>query len=238
MKKVIGQVAKIVFALFSVAMIGMLMVYTFDALGYLFPNDIGNQIWGMLLFDVAAIAWALAFVFESRSLGQYAYAAIGFGVAFFGTLGMVAADVMLAGTQFTEQTAEIGKWMTYGFIFVTVMHAALIYAHHGAAPTINEEIRLGIARGEIVTHAMDKAEKGLEVKKDELAEVITADIIARVQRDLALGISMPARQTIVDAKALPVEDSLIIPASSPSAQEVAEQVPFPVSGPLEAGRGK
>src|SRR3990167_8012828 len=119
MKKVIGKIAIVFFLMFTLAVFGMLMTYTFSALGRLFPGDLFNQLLGMLLFDIAALAWAGAFVFSSYSVGQYAYAGIGFLTAFVGTIGMVAAEVMLAGGQFAEQETQIGKWMIYGFIGVT-----------------------------------------------------------------------------------------------------------------------
>ena len=207
MKKVFGAIAKIAFTLFTLGVFGMLMAYTFSALGRLFPGDIGNQIWGMILFDIAAIVWALAFVFESRSLGQYALAAVGFLTAFVGTVGMVAAEVILAGGQFAEAESEIGKWMTYGFILVTVLHVSLLYAHHAAAPEVDEQIRVGVARGEIVSHAINEAEKGLDTQKAALAQAITADIIGRVARDLSL-MSHVSRGEALNLPALPVDDSL------------------------------
>lgn len=206
MKKVIQAIAKIAFALFTLGVFGMLMTYTFSALGRLFPGDLGNQLWGMVLFDIAAIVWALAFVFESRSLGQYAMSAIGFLAAFIGTIGMVAAEVILAGGQFTEQAAEIGKYMTWGFILVTILHVGLLYAHHAAAPEVDEQIRVGIARGEIVTHAISEAEKGLDVQKAQLAQAITADIVGRVTRDLSLMSNAPRQ--VLDLPALPSENTL------------------------------
>ena len=205
MKKVFGAIAKIAFTLFTLGVFGMLMSYTFSALGRLFPGDPINQLWGMMLFDIAAIVWGLAFVFESRSLAQYALAAVGFLTAFVGTIGMVAAEVLLSGGQFADTASEIAKWMTYGFILVTVLHVALLYAHHAAAPEVDEQIRVGVARGEIVSHAITEAEKGLDAQKAQLAASITADIVARVQRDLSL---LATRPHVLDLPALPVDDTL------------------------------
>lgn len=225
MKKVFGAIAKIAFTLFTLGVFGMLMAYTFSALGRLFPGDIGNQIWGMILFDIAAIVWALAFVFESRSLGQYALAAIGFLTAFVGTVGMVAAEVLLAGGQFAEQAQEISKWMTYGFILVTILHVSLLYAHHAAAPEVDEQIRVGVARGEIVSHAINEAEKGLDTQKAQLAQAITADIIGRVARDLSLQAYTPR---VLDLPALPVDDSLNANANGWPMPRQEEVAPVPV----------
>ena len=67
---------------------------------------------GLTLFGAFTGSWALMFVFQSKSVGQYAASGIGFVVAFVGTLGMVAAEVMLSGEQLagtdTRLSLELG----------------------------------------------------------------------------------------------------------------------------------
>jgi hypothetical protein len=187
MKKVLGKMSAFIFGGFGIAVLALLMSLTYGALQHLFPGNFSNQMWGMVMFDIAAMCWALAFVFQSKSTMQYAASGIGFVVGFVGTLGMVAAEVMLSGTTLTpEQIAQIAKWMTYGFIIVTALHAALIYAHHAGAPDIAEQINVGVARGEIVTEAISQATKTLETQKAELAQTIHQDIVSQVKRDLGL----------------------------------------------------
>jgi len=187
MKKVLQSMSKFIFAGFGIAVLALLMSLTYGALQRLFPDNFSNQMWGLVMFDIAAMCWAIAFVFQSKSTGQYAAAGIGFIVAFVGTLGMVAAEVMLSGTTLApEQIAQIGKWMTYGFIVVTAIHAALIYAHHATAPEIHEQINVGVARGEIVTEAITQATKVLDEQKQDLAYSIRNDIISKAKRDLGL----------------------------------------------------
>ena len=166
MKKVLGSMSRFIFAGFAVAVLALLMSLTYGALQKLFPGNFANQMWGLVMFDIAAMCWAVAFVFQSRSTMQYAAAGIGFVVAFVGTLGMVAAEVMLSGQNLAQiETGEIGRWMVYGFIIVTAIHAALIYAHHAASPDIHEQINVGIARGEIVTEAITQATHQLDAEK-------------------------------------------------------------------------
>lgn len=196
MKKVLANASGIVFAVFGVAILGLLMSLTYSALQRLFPGNFANQIWGLVMFDIAAMCWALAFVFKSETTGQYAAAAIGFATGFIGTLGMVAAEVILASGTAKDPT-QIAQWMTYGFIIVTVIHAALLYFHHAAAPDIHEKINVGVARGEIVTEAIKQATSTLEVQKAELALNIHHEIVSQVKRDLGL---MPTDGTPFDRK--------------------------------------
>jgi hypothetical protein len=196
MKKVLGSMSKFIFALFGLAVLALLMSLTYGALQRLFPGNFANQMWGLVMFDIAAMCWAIAFVFQSKSTMQYAAAGLGFIVGFVGTLGMVAAEVMLSGQTLTpEQILQIAKWMTYGFIGTTAIHAALVYAHHAGAPEIHEQINVGIARGEIVTEAISQATKTLDAQKAELAHTIHQDIVSQVKRDLGL---YPIQGTIFD----------------------------------------
>ena len=200
MKKVIGTAAGYLFTVFGIAILGLLMSLTFGALGKLFPGNFTNQLWGLVLFDIAAMIWALVFVFKSESTGQYALAAIGFLAAFIGTLGMVAVEVMLSGQTYVEVQDWVGQWLVYGFVIMTAIHSALLYGHHANAPDIHEKINVGIARGEITTEAIKQATHSLEVHKAALAESIHHDIVNQVRRDLGL------RDQVLSLPALPVEE--------------------------------
>jgi hypothetical protein len=174
------------------------------------------------MFDIAAMCWAIAFVFQSKSTGQYAAAGIGFLVAFVGTLGMVAAEVMLSGQDLADvNTQEIGRWMVYGFIGVTAVHAALVYAHHATGPEIHEQINIGVARGEITTEAIRQATDILEAEKAQLAATIMKGITSQVRRDLGVA-------QVLDLPALPMDDSLHVPENGfPIGQSA--RVPHPIS---------
>jgi len=216
MKKVIAGIAGLFFALFGIGVIGLLISLTYSALGRLFPDNFENQMWGLVLFDIATIAWALAFVFKSKSAGQYVAAGAGFIVGFVGTIGMVAAEVILSSASLTGKvdTAQIGQWMVYGFIIATIAHVALIYTHHGADPEINQQISTGIARGEVIDKAMKDAVKQLDVEKAALAQAITMDIVSQVKRDLQL---TPIAGTVFEQKRAETE-----------APRLTEPVPYPI----------
>jgi hypothetical protein len=198
MKKVLQTASKYIFGAFGVAVLALLMSLTYSALARIFPDSLVNRAWGLVMFDIAAMAWALAFVFGSTTTGQYATAALGFVTGFLGTLGMVAAEVVLSSGQ--VESGDIGKWMVYGFIIVTALHAALLYAHHATAPDIHEKINIGIARGEIVTEAINQATRQLDEEKAQLAHTIHNDIVSQVKRDLGLIPADPLMPILPDKK--------------------------------------
>ena len=204
MKKVLGAMSKFIAAGFSIAVLALLMSLTYGALQRIFPDSFSNQMWGLVMFDIAAMCWALMFVFQSKSVGQYAASGIGFIVAFLGTLGMVAAEVMLSGANLAQvDTAQIGKWMIYGFIGVTAIHALLVYVHHGTAPEISEQINVGVARGEITSEAIRQATAVLEIEKTRLAETIHREIVDQVKRDLNIPILADPRMPFLPAREQP-----------------------------------
>jgi len=221
MKKVLQTASKYIFGAFGVAVLALLMSLTYSALARIFPDSLVNRAWGLVMFDIAAMAWALAFVFGSESTGQYATAALGFVTGFFGTLGMVAAEVVLSSGQ--VESGDIGKWMVYGFIIVTALHAALLYAHHATAPNIQEKINIGIARGEITTEAINQATRQLDEEKAQLAHTIHNDIVSQVKRDLGL---IPA-----DPLMPILPDEARYQSVTPRVEEAPKTGnPFPVSG--------
>lgn len=191
MRKVLAQGTKYIFGAFGIAILGLLMSLTYQALQRIFPTSLINQIWGLVLFDIAAICWALAFVFACETVAQYAISAIGFLTGFLGTLGMVAAEVLLGQSLFTADNTQIGQWIVYGFVGATALHAALLYAHHGSAQEIKQRIDIGIARGEITTEAIKQATATLDAERARLAETIRDEIIDNVKRDLNIPIAVP-----------------------------------------------
>lgn len=186
MKKVLSSITRWIFGAFGVAILGLLMSLTYQALGRIFPGSLENQLWGLILFDVAAICWALAFIFGSETVGQYAVAALGFLTGFLGTLLMVGAEVMLGQNLTPVQTQQVGQWMVYGFIGATALHAILLYAHHAAGKEIRQRIDIGIARGEVTSEAIRQATATLDVEKEQLAKAISDDIVSQAKRDLGL----------------------------------------------------
>lgn len=215
MKKVLATGTKYIFGAFAFAILGLLMSLTYQALGRIFPDSPVNQIWGLVLFDIAAIVWALAFVFACQTTGQYAAALIGFLTGFAGTLIMVGAEVMLGQTLTPANSAEIGRWLIYGFIGATALHATLLYLHHYNGQEIRQKVDVGIARGEVTTEAIRQAQGIIEQEKHSLARTIADGIVSDVKRELGL---YPVEGTPFEPKQLTVH------APTPS-QDQAELVP-------------
>ena len=220
MKKVIAEGTKYLFGLFGIAILGLLMSLTYQALGRIFPTSPTNQMWGLVLFDIAAITWALAFVFSCETTGQYAVAIIGFLTGFIGTLIMVGAEVMLGQTLTTTNSTEIGRWLIYGFIGATILHATLVYAHHYNGQAIRQKVEIGIARGEVTTEAIKQANTFLDIEKTNLARTIADGIIADTKRELGL---YPIDGTPFDRRQESRTLSLDIP--SPTTDAIAAELP-------------
>jgi hypothetical protein len=221
MKKVLASITKYIFGAFGIAILGLLMSLTFQALGRIFPSHFENQIWGLVLFDIAAICWALTFVFGSETVAQYALSGIGFAVGFLGTLLMVASEVMLGQNLTPVQSEQIGQWMVYGFIGATALHAILLYAHHAAGAEIKQKIDVGIAKGEVTSEAIKQATAMLDVEKAQLARTISDDIISQAKRDLGL---YPIDGTPFDRRRnnLDIEQ----PATEPAKEAGSQPSPF------------
>lgn len=217
MKKIMPNIAAIFFTLFGAGVIVLLASYTFQALAHIFPGNFVAQGMGMILFDVAAIAWLGAFIYLCKSVTQYAIAFIGFALGLAGTLGMVAIEVMLGGQQMIAPPDWVNAALIYGFIGSAVIHVILFYAYKIAAPEISADISLGIETANITEEAMKQAEAALLAQRNALGGIIAPRLINDVKRNLGLPISgdiidLPAYDIPPAAQAIPVQ----IPTRKPS----------------------
>lgn len=217
MKKVLATGTKFIFGAFGLAILGLLMSLTYQALGRVFPGSPVNQMWGLINFDIAAMIWALAFVFACQTTGQYAAALIGFLTGFIGTLIMVAAEVILGQSLIAANNEEIGRWMIYGFIGATILHATLLYIHHYNGQEIRQKVDIGIARGEVTTDAIKQAQAIIEQDRHLLARTIAADMVADVKRELGL---YPAEGTPFELKQLTAPALLLDEDSGPISDDL------------------
>ncbi len=216
MKKIMPHVAGVFFALFALGVIALLMSYTFEALAFIFPDNFISQIMGMVLFDIAALAWLGAFIYLCKSVMQYTFAFIGFLFGLLGSLTMVAIDVMLGGQSMIEPPAWINSALVYGFIAAAVVHVLLVYAYKLAGPEVSADISLGIETAQITEEAMKQAENELLRERGALGRVIAPRLMNNVRRNLGLPVSsdvldLPAYDVPDPARAIPVQ----IPAARP-----------------------
>lgn len=205
MKKILKPLAGFLFTGFLIGMFGLVISLTFSALGRIFPDSFANQIIGLVLFDIAALAWGMAFVYRSESVAQYALAAIGFLIGLAGTFIMIASEVMLSAEGLTAAPEWLGKALTYTFIGASALHLSLGYAHKATSPDVDASIRLGAAQAEITQEAIRQAEDELESRRAALGDVIRPRLVAGIKRNL----NLPLSQAEFDA--LP-QDSEVIEA--------------------------
>jgi len=244
MKKILPAIAGILFSAFLVGMFGLVISLTFSALGRIFPDNFTNQIIGLVLFDIAALAWGLAFVYKSESVGQYAFAAIGFLVGLAGTLAMIASEVMLSAQDLTTPPPWIGNVLVYGFVGAAAFHLVLGYLHKAASPDVDASIRLGAARAEVVSEAIQQAELELEHNRAVMGSIIKGRLVAEIKRDLRLPLAQD------DAEALAYQPDIIeakpkangggVPAFMVAARKIFKRKaarPEPVTTTYESAEG-
>ncbi len=209
MKKIMPHIAGVFFAVFGVGIIVLLMSYTWQALARIFPDTLVAQAMGMILFDIAALAWLLAFIYLCKSVMQYAFAFIGFAFGMLGTLGMVGIEVMLGGQELIIPPAWVNEALIYTFIGAAVVHVVLFYAFKLAAPEISAEISLGVETAQITEEAMKQAEANLIANRNALGAVIAPRLIANVKRNLGLPVGdvldLPAQDINDLSAAIPVQ---------------------------------
>ena len=199
MIKLIKPLAITLFALFVLAVFAGVMYYSFHALMLIFPGDLAGQLFGMALFDLAALAWFLVFVAACASTMQYVFSVIGFLLGIAGTLGLVGIEVGISSGML--DAAQMAKPLSYIFIVAMIGHLLLIYARHASAPEIAADISLGIERARITDNAQRQAERMLTDNQQALAFPIAQEHVRRVVHDLNL---RPREGDVLDLNAMDV----------------------------------
>ena len=200
MKKIMPNVASVGLLIFALAVGTIVISLSFKALGLIFPNDLFDQIIGLMLFDAAALIWFTVFVYLCESTAQYVYAFFGFLIGLGGTIGLVGIEVGISSGML-ESTSML-KPLTYVFIGVAISHLILLYARHASSPEVNNKISLGVEKAKIHDAGMKQAEQELENERAKFGGVIRGRLVDDVLREMNL------RPQIIDAKALPVDDGL------------------------------
>lgn len=224
MNKLMPYVAGVFFALFGFGVIALLFSYTFSALAYVFPDNLFAQMMGMVLFDIAAIAWLLALIYLCKSVMQYAFSFIGFVFGLTGSLAMVAMEVMLGGQELMEAPSWVNEALIYGFIIAAVVHVVLYYSFKLSAPEISADISLGFETAQITDEAMKQAEAQLLQQRGALGGVIAPRLITNVKRNLGL----PVSQSVIDAPAW-----VNIPEETPIPVQIPQVMPTETNAPRQ-----
>ena len=199
MKKLIPSIAAFFFAVFVLGVFAAMMFYSWQGLANIFPNDLLGQIFGMLMFDLAALIWFAGFVYLSRTISQYVIAFVGFLVGLAGTLGLIGIEVGISSGMLESEMMV--KPLTYIFIGVLVGHVVLVYSHHASAPETAADISLGVEKAKITGRAEEEATRYLTENVQGLAQPIARELIKRVMEDLNL---RPDASEVIDLPALTV----------------------------------
>ena len=227
MKKLVGPFAKVGGAIFALGVFVIIVSLSYSALGRIFPNRLFDQSAGMLLFDAAAIIWFLTFIGNCKSTGQYVASGLGFILGVLGSLALIGIEVGISSGMLIA--ADMVKPLTYTFIAAAVGHLLITYGFHAAAPELSARISLGIEQARAQDEGMRQAELAMSRDLPQLGNVISARILEDVYRTL----NMP--QQIIEARALPVDDSLHVPSNG---YPLEEKAPSFFENPREWFRNK
>ncbi len=200
MKKLVKPFTAVLFGVFVVGVAAAVLFYSFNGLGLIFPNDLLGQIFGLMLFDLAAFVWFMVFITACLSTMQYVFAMIGFLVGLGGTLGLVGIEVGLSSGMLAEGTMQ--KPLTYIFVGVMIGHLILIYAHKAAHPVTAADISLGVEKAKITDQAEKEATKILTDNIQHLSAPIAQELVKQVMDGLNL---RPTSRTVLDLPALTVD---------------------------------
>lgn len=214
MKKLFPHIVAVLFAVFIVGVIAAMMLYSWQGLGKVFPNDLLGQGFGMLLFDLAALIWFGVLIYRCFSTGQYVISFLGFLVGLLGSLGLIGIEIGLSSGLF--EVGSMQEPLTYIFIGVLAGHVVLVYAHHASAPEVSADISLGIEKAKITDKAQAAVEQKINERIDELASPIADALMRGVLQDLKISAHF---KDVMTLPALPVEDE------TPK-QEAAAQASF------------
>lgn len=184
MKNVMKYVSLIVFSLFAVAVFALMMSFSFSALGRVYPGNLLNQVMGLVLFDIGALAWLIVFVYKAEGGLQRAGALVLFGLDFLGTLGLVSIEVLLGGQQYVSVAPWVGQSLVYIFIAATAFNLFGVYFHHYADPHVLNEIESQSQADAVVEEARRQADQSikqnLQVLGAQLATRLTNDVRGRL----------------------------------------------------------
>jgi hypothetical protein len=199
MKKILKPISKILLYAFMGGVFALVISLTFQMLGRIFPGNLTNQAFGLVLFDIATVVWLAVLVFQSESMMQYGIAGLGFLLGLAGTALMVAGEVMLSAQGMVTPPAWLGEYAVYGFILAAFLHLVLLYGHHMAAPGVSAQIQLGAARAQIISEALKQAEEQLSSNQTVLAASIAAALVDDIKRDLRLpALAAPSTPPVID----------------------------------------
>ena len=211
MKRVLPWVGRIFFLLFTLAVFVFLLSLSWSALYLVFPGQIVNQLFGLANFDIAALAWLLAYISVSRGMVQRALCLVMFTVSMVGVLAIVAIEIGVSTETMTTDSVMLP--LAIAMTVLTFGHVLAIYIYHLFDTDVQAQIEEQVNVDETIAQAEKDAAESLNVLRPEMARTLAADRVASAYRQLGLSHPVYNSPTVIDAQ---VKDVPALPAPVPA----------------------
>ena len=185
MKQVFSGAGHIVLAIFTVAIIVFMAIMNYQTLGRVFPDDPSQQLWGMVLFTGGTLCWFTIFLLASRGF-QRPIALVMFFLSLGGEVLYSAADVIMGGQKWIEQTPALGTYVIYSFIFLTFAHGLALYIHFFVKPEVWASVDLEAIEDSVKKMAQERAAELINLRIEPMADQLAARVTNSVYANLRL----------------------------------------------------
>jgi apolipoprotein N-acyltransferase len=219
MKRIMPYVGKILFALFMMAAVVFLLSLSWSALNKIFPDSVVNQIFGLAMFDVAALAWLLAFIYVAQGFNQRSISLVLFGVSLIGTISLVGLEIALSTGWLAY--ADIAIPLAILLMVMVAGHVTAIYLMHLFDPDVASKIERRADLDQILAQAQTDATAELDRLRPVLAREIAQGMVDEAKRELGF---LP----VVDGNVL---SSLAAPAKTKTMDDEPAKINADVSIP-------
>ncbi len=223
MKQIFAGVGKIVLSVFTVAVIGLMALLSYETLGRVYPEDPIKTVYGLVLFSGGTLAWFVIFMFASRS-GQRPLALTLFAVSLIGEVVYSAADVFMGGQSWVTVSPQLGQYVLWTFIAMTFAHGIGLYIHFILEPDKLMMIEIETMQDRAQDEALKKANQKVAHRIDEMAEILASRTFVNV----LTGLSLPLPREVIDAQVVDVPLAAVVtppPVQAPQL-EAGERVDF------------
>lgn len=198
MGKILAGIGKIVLAVFTVAVIGLMALLSYETLGRVYPDDPVKQVYGLVLFSFGTIAWFVIFLFASRS-GQRPLALLLFVISLVGEIVYAAADTFMGGQNWVAVDTRLGEYVLWTFIAMTFAHGVGLYVHFIIEPGHLEAIEVETMQDEAQAAALAKAKAMTKQHIDTMADIMAK----RTMVNVLTGLDLPLPPNVIDAVSVP-----------------------------------
>jgi len=173
MKDILGTIGRYLSYIFAVLVIGYTAALTFMVAGRLVPGNLWLQLMTVMLFDGAALVWAIMFVTQAKGTTQWAYAGIGFVIGLLGAILMAAGELILGQNLVVFNDPQRLGWILISAVITAcVTHVTLIYLFHFSDPAVKNRIEMQ----QKIAAKVEKAHLDARERLDRETAALTAGI--------------------------------------------------------------